>query len=81
MLNVIMIITNDNGDGRYDDAGDDDRDDNYGTPSFRGNQPFWYTMFQQFNDLFPLLCLMNCIERKFKLDIQFAYIHRNSAQP
>lgn len=45
MLNVIMIITNDNGDGRYDDAGDDDRDDNYGTPSFRGNQPFWYTMF------------------------------------
>ena len=24
---------------------------------------------------------MNCIERKFKLDIQFAYIHRNSAQP
>ena len=42
---------NDDGDGHYDDAHADDYDDHDhyydhdDTPSFRGNQSFWYTMF------------------------------------
>ena len=49
-----------NGFGDYnDDAGDNDYDDHYhdhnGTPSFWGNQSFWYAMFWQLNDLFPLV--------------------------
>ena len=51
---------NDDGDGHYDDAGDDDYDDHDhyhyhdGTPSFWGNQSYWYTTFWQLNYLFPL---------------------------
>ena len=78
---------NDDGDGHYNDAGDDDYGDHDhyhdpdGTTRFLGNQSFWYTMFWQLTYLFPLLIFDEMYWKEIYFDIQFAYMHRNFAGP
>ena len=50
-----MMVTNNDGDGHYDDTSDDDHDHHDGTPNFWGNQSIWYTMLRKIKLTIPTL--------------------------
>ena len=48
---------------------------------FEVTSPSGIAFFWQLNYLFTLWYFMKFVERKFKLDIQFAYMHKNFEGP